>query len=451
MALAAILLVLAGIGPAMAGAAQTGQTAPTVSIETPKEGATVNGTVVVEGQAAASNGSIDRVEVRIDDGAWENASGTDAWTYSWETSGHGDGPHTISARAYAGGNTSQITHRNVTVQNEDPAPQVTIQDPDDGETVGGTVAIEGAASAPGAPIDRVEVRIDDGAWQAAEGHQAWTYSWDSTAVPDGTHAIQARAHADGATSRVANITVVVENQQEAPEITLAAPDAGATVEGTIEVRGQASDPDGDQLEVQVRIDDGAWSNATGTDPWTFAWDTTTVEDGSHVLQARVFDGDRHVHTELRGVEVDNGKDPASDGNTTGDAASAPRLELNVDAPANGAEVNGSLVVEGTVETDAASGQPVTVGARIDDGPWRTTEIQAGQPFSLELDLDGVSPGDHQLTVQATTGQATEEDQRTLTIAAAEQGATPSSAAVGLATFVVLLLLGIGGLWAWSRT
>lgn len=71
---------------------------------------------------------------------------------------------------------------------------------------------------------------------------------------------------------------------------IVAPSPGSTVSGTYPVTGTATDPDGSVLRVEVRIDDGAWLTATGTNPWLYDWYTLSVPDGAHSLHARAYDG-----------------------------------------------------------------------------------------------------------------------------------------------------------------
>lgn len=97
-------------GPgAQYGATNASFQAPiTVRINSPRDGTGVTGLVDVQGEASRLGGSIDRVEVRIGDGPWQNATGTDAWHLLWDTNGSASGqPVTIAARAVSGNATSR--------------------------------------------------------------------------------------------------------------------------------------------------------------------------------------------------------------------------------------------------------------------------------------------------------------------------------------------------------
>jgi glycosidase len=72
--------------------------APTVAIQSPTNGSTVGGMVAISG-TAADNLSVQKVEVRLDNGAWLQANGTTTWNYSLNSSNFLNGSRTILARA----------------------------------------------------------------------------------------------------------------------------------------------------------------------------------------------------------------------------------------------------------------------------------------------------------------------------------------------------------------
>jgi hypothetical protein len=70
--------------------------------------------------------------------------------------------------------------------------------------------------------------------------------------------------------------------------------AGTAIKGTLEV-----------VSVQVKVDDGPWTNATGTDSWQFSLDTSKLNNGAHSLAARAFDGTDYSDPVTRTFSVDN--------------------------------------------------------------------------------------------------------------------------------------------------
>jgi len=74
-------------------------TAPTVSITSPTDGATVSGTVSIKASATDSN-DISKIELYID-GVKVTESTTSSLTYDWNTTGgYSNGSHTIKVKAY---------------------------------------------------------------------------------------------------------------------------------------------------------------------------------------------------------------------------------------------------------------------------------------------------------------------------------------------------------------
>jgi hypothetical protein len=91
---------------------------PTLEIISPADFEDVSGKIVISGVAEDDDGDIVRVEVRVDEGAWEEAQGTSAWSFSLNTSNLADGEHTISVRAFDGEEYSEVTAISIIVRQE---------------------------------------------------------------------------------------------------------------------------------------------------------------------------------------------------------------------------------------------------------------------------------------------------------------------------------------------
>jgi hypothetical protein len=91
-------------------------TAPVVTVGSPASGATVSGSTTVSG-SASDNAGLTRVEVAVDGGAWQQATGTSAWSWPWNTAGLANGAHTLTARATDTSGNVATTSRTVTVAN----------------------------------------------------------------------------------------------------------------------------------------------------------------------------------------------------------------------------------------------------------------------------------------------------------------------------------------------
>jgi len=98
-----------------------------------------------------------------------------------------------------------------------------------------------------------------------------------------------------------------ESAGEGLNIAITAPVDGATVSGTVTVRGTAActSPGKSVVFVEIEIDSGGWSRARGTRQWYHTFDTSKLSDGWHVLRARCSDGD--VFSSVAGIDFESRK------------------------------------------------------------------------------------------------------------------------------------------------
>ena len=73
-----------------------------------------------------------------------------------------------------------------------------------------------------------------------------------------------------------------------PVVAITSPSNGAAVSGSISISGTASDVVG-VSNIQVQIDGGAFSAASGTANWTFSLNTASLSNAAHTLTARATD------------------------------------------------------------------------------------------------------------------------------------------------------------------
>jgi len=103
------------------------------------------------------------------------------------------------------------------------------------------------------------------------------------------------------TSNAATLTV---NVAQPPSVSITSPANGATVSGTITVSGTASDAVG-VSSVQLQVDGGAFSSASGTSNWTFSLDTASLSNAAHTLTARATDTSGLTASATVSVNVSN--------------------------------------------------------------------------------------------------------------------------------------------------
>ncbi len=299
---------------------------------TPPE--TVRGILLVHGTAGspADAGRVQLVQVRIDDGAWSNATDTSpdkswtSWAYQWDTTAYADANHVVCVRAWDGSQYSEIVCAAVYVGNSSGPPTLSIVEPTDGETVRGFVLINGRASNDYGLVWLVQVSIAGGPWNSATDTSpdaswtTWASAWDTTARNDGCLYLSARAWSGSMFSDPATITACVDNRNDRPAIAFENLTNGDTVQGLYLVHGSTGITPGVQL-VQVQIDNGAWSSATDTGPalawstWAFEWNTLVVPNGEHKVCARSLDGSLYSEPACVTVQVLNGVTINADSST----------------------------------------------------------------------------------------------------------------------------------------
>jgi len=107
----------------------TDEQIPEVTITQPANGARVSGDVAVQG-TASDDTAVRLVEVSVDGGPFEPATGTDAWSFTLVTATLADGQHTVTARATDGSGNQGTTSVVVDTFND---PSITILSPAGGE------------------------------------------------------------------------------------------------------------------------------------------------------------------------------------------------------------------------------------------------------------------------------------------------------------------------------
>jgi hypothetical protein len=87
-----------------------------------------------------------------------------------------------------------------------------------------------------------------------------------------------------------DFVITVKDVNYIPSVEIISPANGSMVKRSFFVSGRATDDNGMIEWVRFRIDEGDWTVANGTDPWTLAIDTDGLKPGLHVLYVRCYDG-----------------------------------------------------------------------------------------------------------------------------------------------------------------
>lgn len=92
-------------------------------------------------------------------------------------------------------------------------PSIEITSPQNGMTLSNLVLIRGNASDPegNRSVVNVQVKIDNGTWNLANGTMNWSFHWGTSPIPDGPHTISARSWDGSAFSKIESISIEIMN------------------------------------------------------------------------------------------------------------------------------------------------------------------------------------------------------------------------------------------------
>jgi len=237
-----------------------------------------------------------------------------------------------------------------TLASDTTAPAVAITAPGSSTTVSGTVTVSATAS-DNVAVTKVEFYVN-GTQQTSDTASPYSFSWNTTAVANGSYAITAKAYdAEGNVGQSAAAQVTVNNvvaDVAAPAVSVTAPATGATVSGTVSVAASASDNIG-VSKVEFYVNNVLAATDTAS-PYTYSWNTSLVSNGSYSVMARAYDAAGNIGqsasvtaTVNNGVTPPAGTITAVFGNAAGsnyaNTVEDTFLQLNTKANATSAVLN----------------------------------------------------------------------------------------------------------------
>jgi hypothetical protein len=266
-------------------------TAPAVSITSPAGGATVSGGAVTLAATASDNVGVVGVQFKLDGANLGAEDISSPYGMSWNTSGTSNGAHTLTAVARdAAGNTKTSTAIAITVNNTDTtAPTVSLTSPAGGATVSGAAVTISANATDNIGVAGVQFKLDGANLGAEDTSSPYSISWNTTGTTNGTHTLTAVARDAAGNSKTSTaITVTVSNSNSdttAPTVSVTSPAGGATVSGTaVTISASATDNVG-VVGVQFKVDGVNVGAEDLSSPYSVAWNTTTLANGTHTLTA----------------------------------------------------------------------------------------------------------------------------------------------------------------------
>ncbi|HET7571290.1 MAG TPA: Ig-like domain-containing protein [Gaiellaceae bacterium] len=376
--------------------------------------------------ATPSGAKTDHVDFLVD-GTLSHTEKQSPYTFDgWDTTKLANGSHTLSLRAVAVD--GRVAESSVTVVVANPvvrppsrptATSVSIGGPYDGASLSGVVRWETLVKGP-AP-DRVEFRVD-GRWRWTARAAPYLFDgtglWDTSRESLGWHVVNVRAvrASDGlildqSTARVRIVAPAgsgsggadsrgsTGSTPSAPLTLTSSVADGATVRGTLAWTATADGATPDRVDFYV---DGKLRHTERSAPYEFAWDSSSVADGSHTLLAKATQG---WQTARASVSVT--------------VANTPPLAIASQTLTDG------QALAGAVDWEATTSGPTP--ERVEfwvDGTRRWTENQAPFVFGGDgatWDTTKESDGAHTLLVKAVAGKQTATATLTVTVANAPAG------------------------------
>jgi hypothetical protein len=242
------------------------------------------------------------------DGVWDWSSPSDGeatWTYDVP------GLFIAKLRVTDNENATDIDILRVSVSSAggpNKPPVVSAGGPYEG-VAGDPVTLTGTASDPDGTIVSYEWDFDgDG---TADHVNPSTGTATTVYDRPGTYSAVLTATDDDGAKIQDTTTVTIVRANEKPTVAVTTPTAGEVVKVYTVFRGTADDDLG-VMEVQVRIDDGAWTTANGLTEWSFDFNPANYVTGQHTLKVRAKDTDDEFSREVVVQFVVEGKEEPSD-------------------------------------------------------------------------------------------------------------------------------------------
>ncbi len=183
----------------------------------------------------------------------------------------------------------------VRVASVNDPPEVFVNNLEDGLVIDGLYLIEGRAQDVDGYIRDVEVKVGESDWEVASGTFVWNFFLDIRVYPLGETEIRVRAYDGTAYSEEKVYTVILKNpymeaaENQPPEVIVTSSLQGK-LSGVVTIEGTAADDSGYVAKVEVKVDDGVWRPAVGTESWSYSLNTREYRAGEHTLYVRAFDG-----------------------------------------------------------------------------------------------------------------------------------------------------------------
>lgn len=192
------------------------------------------------------------------------------------------------------GNTTTIKNWDFKVDEESNKPVTEIHLPEEMQVVTTDFVISGVVYDDDGKC-KIFYKIDNDEYKqyiaedGSEYSSSFKFDIPLLSLKDNEHTITAYA-VDVNGVRGDDVKRVFRVSLEEPKGAMTSPEIEKTVKDTVTLKGWASDKNGISL-VQISVDNGAtYNDAQGTSEWSYTFNTNVIQDGTHVVFIRIYDG-----------------------------------------------------------------------------------------------------------------------------------------------------------------
>jgi hypothetical protein len=327
---------------------------PTMSLNMP-DGTSITGFRNVAATYSAPNGA-KNIRFYVDNVLNQETNETNisptSTSFFISTSNYSPGTHQLKVVFYDGG-MNQVTNTVsfTTVGGGDTtAPTVSISSPTNNSTVWGTIAVSTSSTdGNGSGVVKSELYIDGDLAESTLSANI-RYVWYTAQIANGSHTLIAKVYDAAGNIATTPSIVVVQNTSAPPAdttqpvVSLTTPAGGSTVFGNVNVSANAIDNVG-VSKVEFYID-GSLASSDTDNPFSYAWDTTTLSNGSHTISAKAYDAAGNSATDQVSVTVANADTtpPSTPSGLIATAAAYNRVNLSWSASTDNVGVAGYYIV-----------------------------------------------------------------------------------------------------------
>jgi len=376
-----------------------------VALTSPREGATVTGTVWANVWVGPPPGTPPYTYTLTAAGATVGGTTSSEThvTIPWDTTRTPNGAQTLTATVRdAAGKTGSFSV-NVTVQNAGSPPPpppppsgltAAISSPAEGATVSGTVTVGMAAGGGTAPY-RYTLQVDGAqVFTTTSSSGTASFAWNTASSTNGSHTLRLVVTDSASASAEATRTVTVSNGSTGTiGVALTSPRQGQTVSGTVWANVWVGTPSGTPPYDYTLTAAGAtvWTATSSSTHVTLPWETFRTPDGPQTLTATVRDAAGRTGSFSVDVIVSNGT-----GSTTPPPAT---LTASFTSPGDGTTVSGTI----TIGMAAGGGTPPYVYTLQIDGTQVFTTTTSATSTSTSWNTTTASNASHTLRLTVRDG------------------------------------------------